>query len=60
MYIIHMYIYIYMYICSYAYICTHMYIYIYMKMHTKKTAGKWQKCNLVLGMASVASNMGWL
>jgi len=26
----------------------------------KKTAGKWQKCNLVSGMASVASNMGWL
>jgi len=25
---------------------------------TKKTAGKWQKCNLVSGMASVASNMG--
>jgi len=25
-----------------------------------KTAGKWQKCNLVLGMASVASDMGWL
>ena len=25
-----------------------------------KTAGKWQKCNLVSGMASVASNMGWL
>ena len=27
--------------------------------HTK-TAGKWQKCNLVSGMTSVASNMGWL
>ena len=27
---------------------------------TFKTAGKWQKCNLVSGMASVASNMGWL
>jgi len=26
----------------------------------KKTAEKWQKCNLVSGMASVASNMGWL
>jgi len=25
-----------------------------------KTAEKWQKCNLVSGMASVASNMGWL
>ena len=25
-----------------------------------KTAGKWQKCNLVSGMASVASDMGWL
>ena len=25
-----------------------------------KTAGKWQKCNLVSRMASVASNMGWL
>jgi len=25
-----------------------------------KTAGKWQKFNLVSGMASVASNMGWL
>ena len=23
-------------------------------------AGKWQKCNLVSGMASVASDMGWL
>jgi len=29
-------------------------------MHTSKTAGKWQKCNLVSGMASVASDMGWL
>ena len=28
--------------------------------HHWKTAGKWQKCNLVSGMASVASNMGWL
>jgi len=28
--------------------------------NTGKTAGKWQKCNLVSGMASVASNMGWL
>ena len=27
---------------------------------TQKTAEKWQKCNLVSGMASVASNMGWL
>jgi len=27
---------------------------------TDKTAGKWQKCNLVSGMASVASDMGWL
>jgi len=27
---------------------------------SQKTAGKWQKCNLVSGMASVASNMGWL
>jgi len=27
--------------------------------HTQ-TAGKWQKCNLVSGMASVASDMGWL
>jgi len=26
----------------------------------EKTAGKWQKCNLVSGMASVASDMGWL
>jgi len=26
----------------------------------RKTAGKWQKCNLVSGMASVASDMGWL
>ena len=26
----------------------------------EKTAGKWQKCNIVSGMASVASNMGWL
>jgi len=25
-----------------------------------KTAGKWQKCNLVSGMASVASDMDWL
>ena len=25
-----------------------------------KTAGTWQKCNLVSGMASVASDMGWL
>ena len=25
-----------------------------------ETAGKWQKCNLVSGMASVASNMGWI
>jgi len=25
-----------------------------------KTAGKWQKCNLDSGMASVASDMGWL
>jgi len=26
----------------------------------EKTAGKWQKYNLVSGMASVASDMGWL
>ena len=26
----------------------------------KKTAGKWQKCSLVSGKASVASDMGWL
>jgi len=26
----------------------------------KKTAGKWLKCNLVSGMASVANDMGWL
>ena len=25
-----------------------------------KTAEKWQKCNLVSGMASVTSDMGWL
>jgi len=25
-----------------------------------KNAGKWQKCNLVSGMASVASSVGWL
>jgi len=25
-----------------------------------ETAEKWQKCNLVSGMASVASDMGWL
>jgi len=25
-----------------------------------KTAGKWQKCNLVSGKASVVSDMGWL
>jgi len=30
------------------------------KMAEKKTVGKWQECNLVSGMASVASNMGWL
>jgi len=29
-------------------------------LHRCKTAGKWQKCNLVSGMASVASDMGWL
>jgi len=26
----------------------------------EKTAGKWQKCKLVSGKASVASDMGWL
>ena len=29
-------------------------------VHSEKTAGKWQKCNLISGMASVASNVGWL
>ena len=28
--------------------------------YSVETAGKWQKCDLVSGMASVASNMGWL
>ena len=41
-----------MYVCAY-------YIYICMYIHIK-TAGKWQKCNLVSGMPSVASDMGWL
>ena len=27
---------------------------------TVKTSGKWHKCNLVSGMVSVASDMGWL
>ena len=35
--------------------CSPAYIYIQVK-----TAGKWQKCNLVSGKASVASDMGWL
>ena len=43
-------------ICLYIY--TYIYIYIYLSL--EKTAGKWQKCNLVSGMASVASDMGWL
>jgi len=32
----------------------------YFQATPKKTAGKWQKCNLVSGKASVASDMGWL
>jgi len=40
-------------VCVYRYMCICMYMY-------RKTAGKWQKCNLVSGMASVASNTGWL
>ena len=41
----------------YTYMYKYTYIYIYIHV---KTAGKWQKCDLVLGMVSVASNMGWL
>jgi len=37
-----------------VYVYTYMYTYIYI------SAGKWQKCNLISGMASVASDMGWL
>ena len=36
-----------------------MYIHIYIRIYLK-TAGKRQKFNLVSGMASVASDMGWL
>jgi len=72
---IHIHTYIHIHICAqpaasvfadvYVGVKTHLVIYtpahaLVPKTPVPKTAGKWQKCNLVSGMASVASNMGWL
>jgi len=47
-------------ICSSHLLCTPLTWFQHKNYQTWKTAGKWQKCNLVSGMASVASDMGWL